>query len=164
VRQSGGDIQIFSTPGEGTKVCLLLPRYDGLAPDSVEDSGFEPIETMPRLRIMLVEDDAGVRGLALESLSELGHETMAFENAEAALPVLEDAEIDLLMTDFQMPGMNGEELATRARKMRPELPILIFSAYRKEATQSENFEVLKKPYTLNQLSTAIVRALGGRRG
>ena len=155
VRQSGGDIEVFSELGRGTTICLALPRFEGPTPP--DRCGSEPIDMTggPSLSILLVEDDDGVRDTTISGLEELGHKVMAFAEPATALPMLDTASVDLVITDFQMPGMNGRELAERARKMRPGLPVLIISAYRTESVASEAFELLEKPFSLDQLAEAI---------
>lgn len=158
VRQSGGDIAVNSEPGKGTTICLSLPRFKG--PPRADRRAHEPVDVNggPPLTILLVEDDDGVRDTTIRSLEELGHKAMAFEDPQAALQILENAPVDLVITDFQMPGMNGRELGVRARQMRPELPVLIVSAYRTELVSGEDFETLEKPFSLDQMAAAIRRS------
>ena len=162
VRESGGEIAIDSTVGEGTTVSLYLPRFDGDA--AKVDDGSNAHERRisgngPRHLVLLVEDDDRVRratGLALE---ELGHEVIACASGAAALEVFcERRDIDLLVTDVVMPEMTGPELASRLRENRPELPLLFVTGFAGEAEQFADFaadEVLRKPFTLSQLSLSL---------
>jgi PAS domain S-box-containing protein len=148
--QSGGAMRIHSTPGQGTRVQLFLPRAAG--DDSPEDAadlhGWN--DAGPPATILLVEDNQDVRAAALELLHELGHTVLTARNGPDALCRLaEGVGADLLITDIVMPGgMSGTELARRARCLHPELRILLTSGY--DADQSlqgaADFPFIAKPF------------------
>lgn len=115
-------------------------------------------------RILVVEDDCMVRDFAISLLRRLGHEPLPAHNAEKALERLaEDPHIDLLFTDVVMPGsLSGAALAEEARRLRPELPILLTSGYPgNELPESgPRLPILAKPYRRRDLEAALAEALG----
>ncbi|HEX2116340.1 MAG TPA: response regulator, partial [Alphaproteobacteria bacterium] len=137
------------------------------APADVEQAalGAESAQ-MPRGfgSILLVEDNAAVRHLTSARLKSLGYTVIEAENARSALEIINsDRPLDLLFTDIVMPGgMDGRELATRARKRHPDLRILLASGYSdlaRSAASNEPFEVLSKPYGKQELAQRIHAAL-----
>jgi CheY-like chemotaxis protein len=116
---------------------------------------------MEKLTILLVDDDALVAVTTVVMLEDLGHEVIEADCGDQALNILrDDRAIDLLITDYSMPRMNGAQLATAALEIRPELPILLMTGY---AELSEGSGVvlprIMKPYQQNQLAAEITRVL-----
>jgi CheY-like chemotaxis protein len=116
---------------------------------------------MEKLTILLVDDDALVAVTTVVMLEDLGHEVIEADSGDQALNILrDDRAIDLLITDYSMPRMNGAQLATAALEIRPELPILLMTGY---AELSEGSGVvlprIMKPYQQNQLAAEITRVL-----
>lgn len=103
--------------------------------------------------ILVVEDDAIVRMLIVDVLEELEFKVLEADGSEAALSLLEDngQTIDLLMTDVGLPGMDGKELALRARDLRPTLPILFASGYAESIEVPVGMSVIGKPFSIDQL-------------
>lgn len=103
--------------------------------------------------ILVVEDDAIVRMLIVDVLEELEFKVLEADGSEAALKLLEDSEqtIDLLMTDVGLPGMDGKELAARARELRPALRILFASGYAESIEVPAGMHVIGKPFSIDQL-------------
>ncbi|MES2868722.1 MAG: response regulator [Pseudomonadota bacterium] len=103
--------------------------------------------------ILVVEDDAIVRMLIVEVLQELSFNVLEADGSERALKLLEDASqhIDLLMTDVGLPGMDGRELAKKARELRQKLPILFASGYAETLDVPDNMAVIGKPFSIDQL-------------
>jgi CheY-like chemotaxis protein len=162
VRQSGGHIKVYSELGHGTTVKIYLPRHFGdktpETPPSLETpaprgSGGETI--------VVVEDDDGVRQLAVDSLVELGYKVAAFSSAASALRHISNgAEIDVLFTDVVMPEMNGRQLAEEARKQRPELKVLFTTGYTQNAivhggVLDRSVDLIVKPYPVDKLAKKI---------
>src|SRR5690606_22504740 len=101
MQQSKGNIEIHSTPGEGTCISLYLPALQ-------ED---EDVTPDPPERALIVDDEPDVLAMAVELFQTLGYEVLSANNGKDALNILErDPEIDLLFSDVVMPGMNGVEL------------------------------------------------------
>jgi len=103
--------------------------------------------------ILVVEDDAIVRMLIVDVLEELEFKVLEADGSEQALEFLndEDQHIDLMMTDVGLPVMDGRELATQARMLRPELPILFASGYAESIDVPAGMEVIGKPFSIDQL-------------
>jgi signal transduction histidine kinase/ActR/RegA family two-component response regulator len=171
---SGGLVEIESEVGRGTKVAIMLPRcltpvaaakqqpgQDTRAP-TTNAEGARDGETGHH--ILLVEDDEEVASLVTEMLCQLGHQVLRTASASGALSALANAgRIDLVFSDIMMAGeIDGLGLARELKRRRPHLPVLLTSGYA-EATrlsiEADGFQVLAKPYRLEQLKAAITRAL-----
>jgi CheY-like chemotaxis protein len=169
VKQSGGNIDVYSEPGLGATFRLYLPRAQ-----EGEADGEIAVDRQPAVggeeTVLLVEDNARLRKVAARQLTELGYRVLEAENAEAALHIVSDADrIDLLFTDVVMPGsMDGFELARLVGRLRPRPEILLASGFPagrvpgQPACQSE-FRLLGKPYNLDELARAVREALDSRR-
>ncbi|HWH89369.1 MAG TPA: response regulator [Pseudomonas sp.] len=103
--------------------------------------------------ILVVEDDSIVRMLIVDVLEELEFNVLEAEDGDAALEILADTgkPIDLMMTDYGLPRMNGRELADRARKLRPALPILFASGYAEAIAAPGDMNIIGKPFSIDQL-------------
>ncbi|MGX9856101.1 ATP-binding protein [Limimaricola variabilis] len=157
-QQLGGALRLSSRVGEGTRAELWLPVATGVAMAAIEAPASSTTPGAP-LRILFVDDDALIAMSSVELLEDLGHEVTEANSAAQALGLLEGgAEIDLLITDFSMPRMNGGELARRARALRPDLPVLLATGYA-ELPEGDALDLprLAKPYMQRQLSDAIAR-------
>lgn len=160
VRQSGGQIEIESRPGEGTSLRLYLPRTDIAA----AKTGSEPTPEEPQFSgtILLVEDDPDVRLITAETLEMLGYTVCEAGSGAEALAMLQTgAMVDVLFSDVIMPnGLNGVELASAARTLLPGLKILLASGYPRETLArhgkaADEFAFLHKPYPLAALIDAL---------
>ena len=111
--------------------------------------------------ILVVEDDAIVRMLIVDVLEELEFKVLEADGSETAIPLLADASsaIDLLMTDVGLPGMNGRELAEKARELRPMLPRLFASGYAENLELGHNMQVISKPFSIDQLRDKVKNIL-----
>ena len=114
--------------------------------------------------ILVVEDDAIVRMLIVDVLEELEFKVLEADGSEQALEFLndEDQYIDLMMTDVGLPVMDGRELATQARMLRPELPILFASGYAESIDVPPGMQVIGKPFSIDQLRDKVKGMLGGQ--
>ena len=103
--------------------------------------------------ILVVEDDAIVRMLIVDVLEELEFTVLEAADAEDALKVVEDTShhIDLMMTDVGLPDMDGKQLATKVRELRPSLPILFASGYADNIDAPAGMQVIAKPFSIDQL-------------
>ena len=112
--------------------------------------------------LLVVEDDDIVRMLTVEVLDELGYTVLEAENATKALALLENPEqsLDLLLTDVGLPDMTGQELAGRARALRPLLPILFASGYADSLNVPEGMHMIGKPFSIDQLRDKVVGLIG----
>ncbi|BBF94771.1 response regulator [Blastochloris tepida] len=117
-------------------------------------------------RILIAEDDSEVRALVVRALAAQGHEITAAEDGGAALDILsrEDGHFDLLLSDIQMPVMDGIALALAAARDYPGLPILLMTGYADQRERAHGLdaivrEVLSKPFTLPELRAAVAAVL-----
>jgi PAS domain S-box-containing protein len=160
-KQSGGDLLLRSTVGQGTTVSMLLPQ----AALTLEEGDAEPTPpNAPRgsERVLLVEDEPRVRKLAKRSLLGLGYRVMEAENAAEAMRALEaEVPVDLLFSDIVMPGdMNGRMLARWASHRSRGLKVLLTTGFSEEANSElamgkDGFPLLNKPYSKEELATAV---------
>ncbi|SDF84098.1 PAS domain S-box-containing protein [Bradyrhizobium brasilense] len=162
VKQSGGHVKIYSEVGEGTSIRMYFPRYQGSeqpAADEPEQSiaEGESVET-----ILIVEDDADLRAYVADVLRDLNYRVVSAGSAQAALTILlqEEQQVDLLLTDVVMPGINGRELGRRAQQIRPHLRILYMTGYSRNAVVhqgrlDEGVDLLEKPITQAKLALRV---------
>jgi signal transduction histidine kinase len=162
VNQSGGDVRITSTPGEGTAVELYLPRCGTEAAETNgADVRVRKAEPRGAETILIVEDDDLVRDVAVEIIEDLGYKVLAASNGAEALAVLRGSQqIDLLFSDVLMPGgMNGVALATEAREIRDGLKVLLTSGYPARdgarPIAPSKFPMIQKPYQRNKLALVL---------
>ncbi|MDP3493664.1 MAG: response regulator [Hyphomonadaceae bacterium] len=160
VNQSGGSVQIDSEVDKGTVVTITLP---GGSPDTLVEEA--PSSSSDRQgegsTVLVVEDDPQVRMLILEVLRDLRYRAIEASNPEQALAALRTHEnVDLMVSDVGLPGMNGRQLAEIARRNRPNLKILFMTGYAAEAAVRSEFldsgmEMLTKPFQLEGLTAKI---------
>jgi PAS domain S-box-containing protein len=162
VKQSGGHIQLYSEPGQGTSVRIFLPAVRGdridakIGKAAAGDGILRGHET-----ILVVEDDPRVRRVAVARLKDAGYQVVEAETGAQALVLLAaHPEIALLFTDIAMPGgMSGDELAREVRAIRPDIKILFTSGYAeprvagRELARARSW--LKKPYTAKELAARL---------
>jgi len=158
VAQSGGRVEVDTTPGEGAAFTLTLPLTTDLPAEAAATGETADAETGSE-RILIVEDDPAVLSVCLDMLNGLGYRCEVAADAAGALHRLTgDQTYDLLFSDVVMPGgLNGIELARRAQAMRPELKVLLTSGYLGDAVQglSHEFALIEKPYERAALAKQI---------
>lgn len=112
--------------------------------------------------ILVVEDDSIVRMLIVDVLEELEFQVLEADGSEQALEILNNSgqTIDLMMTDVGLPGMDGRELATAARALRPDLPILFASGYAENIVVPSGMHLIGKPFSIDQLRDKVKGILG----
>ena len=166
VKQSGGHVIIYSEEGHGTTVKLYLPRAEPGDAAAVEEAAPGPAVEAGGETILVVEDDAAVREIAVSLLRDHGYHVLEAEDGAAALKILDDhPDIDLLLTDVVMPGgMGGPDLARNARERRPDLKVLFTSGYAEHAIAhggvlGEGVEILGKPYQTDEMMLKVRRVL-----
>ena len=162
-KQSHGHIRIESEPGNGTRVMLYLPRYMGKDLVNTHAASLDqlaPLSAKVRT-VLVVEDEAVIRELILEVLHDQGWNCLHASDGNGGLALIQShAEIDMLITDVGLPGLNGRILAERARQLRPELRILFITGYAENSTfdlaaSNHAIEMLTKPFGVNDLLRAI---------
>jgi two-component system cell cycle sensor histidine kinase/response regulator CckA len=167
VKQSGGFIFADSKVDEGTRFVIYLPvhheeigtgrarRVEKAKKDELWGSG----------TVLLVEDEPMVRSVAERALTRHGYTVITADNGEEALEIIDKGDqIDLLISDVVMPGMDGPTMVRKARESRPELKILFMSGYAEEQLRNsidiENVNFLPKPFSVTELAEAARRAAG----
>ncbi|MFC7499572.1 PAS domain S-box protein [Enterovirga sp. GCM10030262] len=163
VRQSGGQVRIYSELGQGTTMCLYLPRHDEDVPWEEEDVFSLPPEPTGEGEVVLViDDEPTIRMLIAEVLGEAGYAVIEAPDGPAGLRVLEsNARIDLLITDVGLPGgLNGRQVADAARAARPHLKVLFITGYAENAIigrgrLEKGMHVLTKPFQMEALAERI---------
>jgi PAS domain S-box-containing protein len=164
VKQSGGHINIYSEESHGTSIKLYLPAASGSA-----DLAFPVAAPAPGAgeTILVVEDDALVRGFVVTQLQSLGYRTAAADDGQAALEYVESGQpFDLLFTDVVMPsGMTGRQLAAEVTRRQPGTKVLYTSGYTDSAIVhhgrlDQGVMLLSKPYRKSELAGMVRLALG----
>jgi PAS domain S-box-containing protein len=168
INQVGGHIRVKSGVGQGTTFRLFFPLAAaiGARPSPVREP---PLRAAPGAVLLVVEDDAGVRAMAVRSLVEGGYRVLEAGDGQAALELIRRHEgpLDLLVTDVGMAGMNGYELAARLRAERPALPVVFMTGYgdgdsRRRASAVGDSPVLQKPFAPEDLLRLAGEALAVR--
>ena len=167
-RQSEGYVKIESTAGKGTSVNIYLPKFFGgedhsevAIPVSGENHSARDGEI-----VLVVEDEPAVRKLVVEVLEDLGYKVLEAADGPGGLDILQgDDQIDLLVTDVGLPGLNGRQLADAARETRPDLKILFMTGYAENAAMAEGFlehgmEMITKPFAIDLLTQRIQTMAG----
>jgi PAS domain S-box-containing protein len=167
VKQSSGHIRVYSEPGQGTTFRIYLPNADhkiGLEPNREEE-----IVTPQRrgATILLVEDDAIMRGLTRKTLEEHGYTVVEADDGQSAWQSIDShpAQIDLLLTDVVMRRMSGPELVERLRTSQPNLKVIYMSGYTGELIAERDLlqrgmTLLEKPFSRTDLLRTIQVTLG----
>jgi CheY-like chemotaxis protein len=110
--------------------------------------------------ILLCDDDDDVRGLLGDALKSIGYTVHEADGGEAALRMLDDGlQLDLLVSDYAMPGMNGLETWREAQRLRPDLRFLLITGYAEPLGGADSVLVLRKPFTPDELAQYVARAL-----
>ena len=165
-RQSNGHVRIYSEVGQGTMVCIYLPRHVGDEADLDVTSVVAPPRSGRGETILVIDDEPSIRMLIVESLSELGYGVAEAADGPSGLELLKSNDrIDLLITDVGLPGgLNGRQVADAARALRPGIKVLFITGYAQNAVLNHGHlahgnEVLTKPFSLGDLSARIERML-----
>lgn len=166
-RQSGGQVKIYSEPGEGTTVRLYLPRStaDSMTPDKNRE---EKSSLVGSEHVLVVEDDELVRRHTVQSLETLGYTVSAFANGESAIEAVRTGlSFDVLLTDVVLPGrMSGKDVANALGAIVPDAKVLYMSGYTENSIVHHGrldagINLLSKPFRLGDLARKIRQVLAG---
>ncbi|MCF6127465.1 response regulator [Mesorhizobium sp. M7A.F.Ca.CA.001.07.2.1] len=166
VKQSGGHVNIYSEPGEGTTIKIYLPRYFGPEEPAVPTGRGDNTAAPVTETILVVEDDARVRVSTTEAIRELGYTVIHAASGEEALQKLaENPNVALLFTDIVMPVMNGRKLAEEAVARMPLLKVIFTTGFTRNAVVhngvlDHDVHFLAKPFTIEQLAAKLRDVLG----
>lgn len=165
-RQSHGHVRIYSEVGQGTMVCIYLPRHFG---EAEEREGRHIAPAVPAdagQTVLVIDDEPTVRMLITDALGDLGYACIEAGDGSSGLALLEAAgTVDLLITDVGLPGgLNGRQVAEAARTMRPGLKVLFITGYAENAVLNHGhvargMEVLTKPFAIDDLAGRVDRML-----
>jgi PAS domain S-box-containing protein len=162
-RQSGGQVRIYSEVGQGTTVCIYLPRHHGEIEDEGASSRAIVLDRPEQsATVLIVDDEPTVRMLITDILEDLGCSAIEASDSAAGLKILQsDVRIDLLVTDVGLPGgMNGRQMADAARVVRPDLKVLFITGYAENAVVGNGhlapgMAVLTKPFSVETMAARI---------
>jgi CheY-like chemotaxis protein len=159
IKQSGGHVELASIEGRGTTVRLFLPDSQ-TQPAAGKATNAIAAPVRGNERILVVEDNAELRSIAVRQIRDLGYEVAEASNGLAALEILRTAQpVDLLFTDIMMPGgLDGPTLAREALKLRPQLKVLFTSGFADGRSEAD-FPLLQKPYRKPELAVRLRAAL-----
>ncbi|MFN3581440.1 MAG: PAS domain-containing protein [Pseudomonas sp.] len=165
VKQSEGHLEIVSAEGQGTTINIYLPRYEEMV--SVEPAQVEADEPALRngLKVLVVEDERVIRDMTAELLRDLNCDVLVAPDGLTGLSTFRaNEDIDLLITDIGLPGMNGYQLADQAMNSVPGLKVLLITGYAENATPAQGFmrpgmEMLTKPFSVSTLKHRVQRML-----
>ncbi|RWN22913.1 MAG: response regulator [Mesorhizobium sp.] len=166
VKQSGGHVNIYSEPGEGTTIKIYLPRYFGAEEPAMTTGRGDNTAAPVTETILVVEDDARVRVSTTEAIRELGYTVIHAASGEEALQKLaENPNVALLFTDIVMPVMNGRKLAEEAVARMPLLKVIFTTGFTRNAVVhngvlDHDVHFLAKPFTIEQLAAKLRDVLG----
>jgi PAS domain S-box-containing protein len=163
VRQSNGQIRVYSEEGHGTTMCLYLPRHHGnVADDETADLADAGVESGFGETVLIVDDEPTVRLLMVDLLQDCGYSVLEAADGPAGLNILRsDQRIDLLVTDVGLPGgMNGRQVADAGRVLRPHLKVLFITGYAENAVIGNGhlepgMQVITKPFAMEALANKV---------
>jgi PAS domain S-box-containing protein len=163
VRQSGGQVRIYSEVGAGTTMCLYLPRHAGAVAETEGEGESKCLELGGHGEtVLVIDDEASVRSLIVDVLTDGGYHVIEAADGPSGLKVLQsDLRIDLLITDVGLPGgMNGRQVADAGRVHRPKLKILFITGYAENAVVGnglvgQDMHVITKPFSIEAIASKV---------
>jgi PAS domain S-box-containing protein len=165
-RQSNGHVRIYSEVGNGTMVCIYLPRYHGEEScEELQAPATEPLRASDAV-VLVIDDEPTVRMLISDALGDLSYTCIEATDGPSGLEVLRSTKrIDLLITDVGLPGgLNGRQVADAAQALRPQLKVLFITGYAENAALNHGhigpgMAVLTKPFAISELARRVERML-----
>jgi CheY-like chemotaxis protein len=162
VTDSGGAIEVSSTPGRGSRFSIYLPRVE--TPAAMAEAVSGPLPRGRGERVLVVDDEEALVAVTTEILRHIGYVPVGCADATAALAAFDKERIDAVIADEVMPGITGTELARALRQRRPDLPIVLVSGYTgpmlaERALAVGVTEILRKPFQSREIAGALARVL-----
>ncbi len=168
VRQSGGQVRIYSEVEKGTTMCLYFPRFVGELEAVDMPDAHAGAEEGHGESVLIIDDEEGIRLLVADVLAEAGYRVLTAPDGPAGLKILQtDARIDLLITDVGLPGgVNGRQVADAARITRPTLKVLFITGYAENAVVGNGhldagMQVITKPFAMSTLGVRVREIIEG---
>jgi len=162
-RQAGGTARIETVLDGGTTVHIWLQRTEILPEAATPSANAEREQSALPATVLVIDDDADVRRMLVESLEALGYGVAQAEDGRAGLSLLDVTTPDVAVIDFAMPGLTGAEVAKAARARLPQLPIIFATGYADTAAIEEmagpDTPVLRKPFRINELQVVVSEAI-----
>ena len=162
VRQSGGQVRIYSEVGKGTTMCLYFPRFVGINVEADPSEEDYVAESGRGETVLVIDDEPTVRMLMVEELEDAGYVVIEASDGLAGLKILQsEARVDVLVTDVGLPGgMNGRQLAEAARATRPSLNVLFITGFAENAAIGHGhleprMQVMAKPFVMAALANKV---------
>ncbi|WP_164503817.1 response regulator [Rickettsiales endosymbiont of Stachyamoeba lipophora] len=168
IKQFGGYIYVKSNLGEGSEFCLFLKREDNIITqiEDIKTSYIQHEDLTGSETIMLVEDEEAVRIFSSEALARKGYQVFEASSGDHALEILAEhgQNIDLIITDVMMPGINGPEMIQQVTRQFPKIKVIFTSGYGEDIFEEQfgkkrDFNFLPKPYSLKQLVEKVKQVL-----
>jgi PAS domain S-box-containing protein len=164
-RQAGGTVRIESKPGRGTTVRVFFPKTDQSVERAAKERATTDHARGSTSTVLLIDDDNDLRSVVSAALASLGYHVTEAVDGPSGLRALEDSKPDVLVVDFAMPGVNGAEVAKKARDRWPGLPVVLASGYADtmaiQDAMGEDAKLLKKPFRIDELLQAVEEAANG---
>jgi len=166
VRQSGGQVRIYSEVGSGTTMCLYFPRFTGKIEDDELEHDVSRVDPGHGETVLVIDDEAAIRTLIVEVLEDAGYNVLQASDGSSGLKLLgSDLKVDLLITDVGLPGgLNGRQVADAARQSRRDLKVLFITGYAENAAVGNGhlepgMQVITKPFSVATLSNKVADIL-----
>lgn len=151
IENHGGDIDVTSELGKGTRFEIILPLHEVASPSVVADA--KPISGARTARVLVVEDEENIRTLLNDAFCAEGHDVVEASTGAEALERLDKGKFDLMICDLGLPELSGLHVARWVKEFRPDLPVIIATGYAEMIAEEDYGKaridaVIRKPYAI----------------